>query len=68
MTLHWAPVPVVGVYCGSALGYIDVLIAHPGEPRRPYLQVSVTDAEHHLRLLLLPVINDIADTDIPLCL
>ena len=58
MTLHWASVPVVGLYCGLALGYIDMLIDHAGETRRPYLQAPVTDAEHHLRLLLLPDINE----------
>ena len=47
MTLHWASVPVVRVYCDLALGYIDVLIDHAGEPRKPYLQGPVTDAEHH---------------------
>ena len=52
------------VYCGLALGYIDVLLDHAGEPRRPYLP----DAEHHLGLLLLPDFNDIPDTENPLYL
>ena len=68
MTLHWTPLLVVGVYCDLALGYIDVLTDHAGEPRRPYPQVPVTDAEHHLRLLLMHNIDDIPDTENPMCL
>ena len=68
LTLYLAPLLMVGVYCGMALSYIDVLIDHAGEPRRHYLQVPVTDAEHHLRLLSFPDINEISDAENPLCL
>ena len=53
MTLHKVPLLVMGICSGLALGYIDVLIDHASEPRRPYLQEPVTDAEHHPGLLLL---------------
>ena len=68
MTPHWVPLSVMGVYCGLALGHIDVLKDHTGEPRRPYLQVPVTDAEHHPGQLLLHDSNDSPDTESPLCL
>ena len=45
--------PVMGNYCGVALGHIDVLMDQAREPRRLCLQVLVNDAEHRLRLLLL---------------
>ena len=69
MTLHWVSLPVVGNYCGLALGHIDVLIDYAGEPRRLSLQVPVNDAEHRLRLLLLHYdildMNDILDKENP---
>ena len=39
------------------------LCVHGGEPRRPYFQVPMTDAENYLRLLLLPDVDDFSDAD-----
>ena len=64
MTLHLVSLPVMGNCCGVALGHIDVLIDHAGEPRKLYFQVPVNDAEHRLRLLLLHY--DILDKENPL--
>ena len=60
-TLYLTPLTVVGVHGGISLCYIDMFMDHAGEPRRPYHQVPLTDAEHHLRMLLLPDINGISD-------
>ena len=71
MTLHWVSLPVMGNYCGLALGHIDVLMDHAREPRRLCLQVLVNDAEHRFRLLLLHYdildMNDIPDKENALC-
>ena len=52
-------------YHFSRVYFSVICVDHVGEPRKPYFQVPVTDAEDYLRLLLLPDNNDISDVESP---